>query len=249
MKVCKQKWGGWAKLLCNVCFFLQCSKVLANGREQKTATGKKIKTQPLSWLCHSCSKKPPATFRLDNLHSRTWHWPLPVHRNVLQWDMKESVYAGDRETRPCDLQALMEDTVHMVNSPMCWRCSESLCRWRGGRVPGTCNLEEGAEVSVFLSAFWFLLTIRKSCWSVPCRLAAPGDPLQSWWSSRGPFFGIGQNVLCVDSSLLCPGGPRWGGAQCTESICSNRPRKTIFKTSTQRTSVLCFLLPLLSTLE
>lgn len=98
----------------------------------------------------------------------------------------------------------------MVNSVTCADIAQSHCG-EGGNVPGARNLEEGVDVSVCLSALWFLLTIRKPCWSVPRRLAAPGDTLLSWGSSSGHFFGIGyigQNVLCVDFSLLCPVEPR-----------------------------------------
>lgn len=96
--------------------------------------------------------------------------------------MKESVYVGDRETRSCDLPALAEIPLKMVNSVTCADIAQSHCG-EGGNVPGAQNLEEGVDMSVCLSALWFLLTIRKPCWSVPRRLAAPGDTLLSWGSS------------------------------------------------------------------
>lgn len=81
--------------------------------------------------------------------------------------MKESAYVRDRETR----------------DPLVYKLSlRTPCRWQtlwhvlallkvavllkmGGKVAGTQNLEKGTDMSVFLSAPWFLLTVGKPCCS------------------------------------------------------------------------------------
>lgn len=249
---------GWVgKAIVQCLLFPLMFKNACQWQRTKKATGKKTKPQPLSSLCHSCRKSTPAVFRLEKLQSQAW----PVNRKVLSWSMKESAYVRDRETR----------------DPLVYKLSlRTPCRWQtlwhvlallkvavllkmGGKVAGTQNLEKGTDMSVFLSAPWFLLTVGKPCCSAPHRPGAPGDMLLSWWSSRGHFFGIGYIKQCPVCGFITAVSCRvqmrlgcffWGGAQYSESICSNRPRKTIFKISTQRTCTLHSSPPLLlSTLD
>lgn len=80
----------------------------------------------------------------------------------------------------------------------------------GGKAPDTQNLEKEIDVSVFLSALWFVLTLRKPCCSVPHWPGAPGGTLLSWWSSRGHFFGIGYIRQCPVCGFIAAASCRLG---------------------------------------
>lgn len=215
--------------------------MLANGREQKKPQGRK--PNPSLFLdCATLAEKahqPCSDWR--SCRAKHGQWIGKSCHEV--WKNQLMLGIGKQEI----LWFTSSRWGHLADGKlcgMCWHCSKLLCCWRWGERWLVLKIWKKERTCLFS---WVPLGF---CWLLESHAAlpgAPGDMLLSWWSSRGHFFGIGYIKQCPVCGFIAAVSCRvqmrlgcffWGGAQYSESICSNRPRKTIFKISTQRTCTL-----------